>query len=245
MIPATKLVYDFDRKYNNSNRGDRSLMNLVDVLAYLNEAQGIWYEQMAHLYQTTNFISSELQQFHETDRSLTKSGDFRDGEKFTLPKNMYKRLNQKAVVKHPECCGDQKKTIPIRIDTSDEINEVLNNPLFKPDFAWERLSGIESGGELHVYTGEMDVCEVVVDYLRFPRELHAPSLIDSRCTPQQYETYAGEIITEDQDFEPCARFSERKVVDIAVMIALGDQKDYQGFQKQLQLIMFGDYQLKN
>ena len=249
MIPATKLVYDFERKYNQSGRGSRKQMNLVDIIAYLNESQGIWYEQMAHAYEKNNYVASELRQFQVNNVSLDRVGEGETIPQYSLPTDMYKRLNQKAVVCDP-CCGDQEKTIPMRIDTTDEINEVLNNPLQRPSFPWERISGNEAGNSLYVYPGTMKVKEIIIDYLRFPKEIHAPSLVNGTifsagCNSKQYTDYVGREITEDQNFEPTARFSDRKVVDIAVMIAHGDRQDYQAFQKQLQLIMFGESQLTN
>jgi hypothetical protein len=251
MIPATKLVYDFERKYNQSGRGDRKQLNLVDIISYLNEAQGIWYEQMAHIYETNNYVASELRPFQENSKKLIQNGDDNVSVIFSLPSDLYKRLNQRVTVKQAKCCPEIVKTFPMRIDTTDKINEVLNNPLQYPSFAWERISGNEAGRSLHVYNGDMVVDEVRIDYLRFPQEIHAPSLIngntlmDNSCTDRQYTDYAGALITKDQNFEPTARFSDRKVVDIAVMVAHGDRQDYQAFQKQLQLIMFGDNSLKN
>jgi|GEM_PF-1444276 len=244
MILAKKLVYDFERKYNQSKRGDRRQLPLVDIIAYLNEAQGIWYSQMADIYETNGFTSNELREFEEKNIELAFVEKTEINSIFKLPDNIYKRLNQKAVATHEECCGDKEKTIVIHIETSDKINETLKNPLFKPDFAWEQLPGNEAGQHFFVYHGDMEIKKVVIDYLRFPKEIHAPSLIDGACTPQKYEDYAGRQITEDSNFEPTSRFSDRKVVDIAVMLAKGDRSDYNAFQKQIQAIIFGDNQLK-
>lgn len=243
MIPATKLVYDFERKYNHTKRGESRQIPLVDVIAYLNEAQGIWYGQMADLYETTEFVASELREFEEKNVELDFISRNTFHSIFRLPPGMYKRLNQKAVASD-SCCGDLRKTITVRIEKSDKINEVINDPFFAPDFAWEQLPANEAGDFLYLYHGTMNIHNVYVDFLRFPKEIHAPSLIDGRCSPQEYEDYAGKKITEDSNFEPTSRFSDRKVVDIAVMLAKGDRDDYNAFQKQMQQIIFGDNQLK-
>lgn len=245
MILTKKLVYDFQRKYNQSSRGDRSQIPLVDIIAYLNEAQGIWYGQMADLYETAEFTASELRQFEVKNIELEFVKKDEYSSMFLLPKNMYKRLNQKAIVSDKTCCGDLTKIITIKIERSDKINEILKNPYFQPNFAWEQLPGSEAGELLHIYNGTMSIEKVLIDYLRFPQELHAPSLISGEnCESNQYEDYAGVLITQDTNFEPTARFSDRKVVDIAVALAKGDRQDYNAFQKQLQAIIFGENALK-
>lgn len=244
MIPTTKLVYDFYRKYNSSGKDGRKQIPLVDVIAYLNESQGIWFGQMADLYETNNFVTSEIRQFEEKGVELAYVEDRKDYSIYSLPQNLYKRLNQKATACHEECCGDLEKTITIRITPADKINEVLQNPFFRPDFVWEQLPANEAGDELYIYKGDMKIKSVCIDYLRIPNELHAPSLINTLCSEQEYEDYAGRKITEDVNFEPTARFSDRRIVDIAVALAKGDRQDYNAFQQQLQAIIFGENQLK-
>lgn len=243
MTPATKLVYDFERKFQSANVGSRRDIPLVDVIAYLNEAQAIWFQNMADLFEVNNKVRGDLQQFEikKVKLPLVDGGD--EYNTYKYPPDLYKRLNQIAKCTGLNLCKGQTKHIPIHIERSDKINEVLRNPFQNADFCWEQLNGDDAQNLLYVYhLGEMKIEDVFIDYLRVPQEIHAPSLND--CDGK-YFNYAGEVISEDQDFEPKMRYAEYKVVDIAILLAERDRMDYNSFQSQIQAITFGDAAYKN
>ena len=119
----------------------------------------------------------------------------------------------------------------------------LNN-YRKANFAWEQLPGDEGSEGFYIYhDNQMQVKEVLIDYYRKPKEIHAPSLIECEGCPGYYD-YCGVKITEDCDFEIDCRFLDNKIVDIAVLLAKRDKGEFQDFATRLQTLLQLDNLLK-
>ena len=246
MTPTAKLVYDLRRRHNESGRGNQGNLRLIDAVAYLSEAQGIWFSQLADVYETNAFSRGELRQFEQKEVELTYRGKTGDALMYAYPATLYKRLNQRARVRCTNECAGVEKDIPVTVDKTDKLNLSRINPFLKSSFSWERLLGDDAGHHLLIYPApDTEIKSVTIDYLRKPEELHAPSLVDAHCTQQAYEDYAGRPITEDVNFEPQSRYSDRKIIEIALLLIKGDRKDYNAFQQILQQIIFGEQGLKN
>lgn len=239
-IDTKKLVYDFRRKYNSVNTGRSQDISLVDIIAYLNEAQEIWYENRVSVLQKDQEARNDLRVFKVPGVELEHL-NIRSGVCLALfPEDLYYRLNH-LVYASKDCCPNITKKIVPRIVTSDARNDAERTPWRKADFFFEQLSAEEdSKGLLIHHQNEMVIDKVVIDYYRKPKELHAPSL--EECDGDNYYDYCGRVITEDTLFEVDATFSAKKVVDIAVLQASRDVGDVQGFQSKLSLIL-GSQQL--
>lgn len=234
-VSTRKLVYDFRRKYNSVNSGANKDLQLPDIIAFLNEAQAHWFKNQLRLAQKNQEIANNLRRFLRSDVAL----DFEslDGEKVLAkyPKGLYRRLNQ-VVVASKDCCKDIVKRIVPRPVESDDLHEARRNPVRRADFFFEQLPFVvHSDGILLYHDGEMDIDKVTIDYYRTPRELHAPSL--EECAPSYYYDYQGRIITKDQNFEAGDTFAENDVTDLAVLFAMRDTMDFQGYQTQLNKIL--------
>lgn len=233
-ISSKKLVYDFRRKYNAILSGKNKNIALVDVIAYLNESQEIWFENRVMVAQTNQRVRNDLRIWKVDKKSIGCTGD-EECCNADYPEDLYFRLNQQAIVCHP-CCPGVEKRIPLRMLQSDDLSESMLDPFRKSDFYYEQLNATESSDGLIVYhDGEMEVKDVIIDYYRKPKEIHAPSLED--CDGEYYYDYCGAIVTKDQDFENDNTFSANIVVDIAVLIASRDSNDVQGFQTMLSKIL--------
>lgn len=231
---TTKLVYDFRRKRNSINTGQNQDIPLVDVIAYLNEAQEIWFENRCYVAQTDEKVRNDLRAWKVDMDSLTLLTLDEDRVLAKYPKDLYKRLNQ-AVIATKDCCAGISKRIPLRIIQSDDLYDSRMNPFRKADFFFEQISAIETNDGLVVYSdGEMDVDTVYVDYYRRPKDLHAPS--HQECAEGYYD-YAGKLITSDQDFEGLNPYSTNVITDIAVVCASRDVGNFAGFQTQINKIL--------
>jgi hypothetical protein len=234
-VSSKKLVYDFRRKHNSVNSGRNQDIALVDVIAYLNEAQEIWFENRVFVAQTNQKVRNDLRVFKVDKVGLgcSSSGDGCCLAKY--PKDLYHRLNQ-VTTSCNECCpGIDKRIIP-RIVQSDDLHEARRNPYRKADYFFEQLLAVEGSDGLLIYhDNEVDIKNVTISYYRKPKEIHAPSL--EECEGANYYNYCGEIITNDQDFEVDDTFAANDVVDIAILKAARDVSDVQGFQTQLQAIL--------
>lgn len=232
MISGRKLVYDFRRKYDASISGESRDLPLVDVVALLNEAQQIWFENRVMLAQTSSKIQDDLRPFIENQVEGECEKVDSDSCRITYPSDLYKRLNQVAIAKN--CCCPEKRII-IRIVQSDDLHEARRNPYRKADFYFEQLLGNEWKDGLIIYhDGQMEIENVLIDYYRRPKDIHVPSI--QECTTGYYD-YNGQIITQDQDFEASSTFADRNVSDIAVLLASRDTKQLDQFQTQLSKIL--------
>lgn len=232
-VSARKLVYDFDRKYDSILSGKNKEIALFDKIAYLNEAQELWFENRVELAQTDKKIRNDLRVFKKDKKVLSCSELDEECCKAVYPSNFYSRLNE-VVIAGKDCCPNSKKIIP-RIIQSDDQYEALLNPYRKPDFYFEQLLAVESTNGLIVFhAGEMDILKVVIDYYRKPNEIHAPSL--EKCDGPYYYDYKGRVINQDSDFEVDNTFAANIVTDIAVLCAARDIGNIQNFQTQLNKI---------
>lgn len=234
-VSTRKLVYDFRRHYDSINSGKTKDIDLVDVIAYLNEAQEIWYENRVFVAQTNQKVRNDLRVW-KRDAVETSCSNYSDGICFVkYPDNLYHRLNQLAIATK-DCCTNMNKEIIPRIVQSDDLHEARHNPLHKADYFFEQLLAIESSNGLLLYhDNEMKIKKVLFDYYIKPKELHAPSL--EECEGPYYYDYFGRIVDKDQDFEGGDTYSANDIVEIAVFKASRDVSDIQGFQTQLNTIL--------
>lgn len=235
-VSSKKLVYDFNRKYDAQISGKKRNIPLVDVISYLNEAQEIWQRAVIKLAETDERIRQDLRQL-EIKNYCTDCQDFSDGVCVSsFPKDLFKKLNQRATVVNKECCGDLEKELVIKINQSDDINETKRHPYLRASFPWERLNADEGSGGLYVYhQNEMEIKSVCIDYYRRLKPIHAPSLIE--CEGPGYYDYNGVNITEDSDFEIDGRFIDNTISDIAVLLAKRDAGEVNDFQVRLQALV--------
>lgn len=233
-VSSRKLCYDFHRKYHAIVTGANNELALVDIIAYLNEAQEIWFENRVFIAQTNQKVRNDLRVFKKDKISLgcTKIDDGCCLARY--PKDLYHRLNQLAITAK-DCCPKQKEIIP-RILQSDDLHEARRNPYRKANFFFEQLSAIETSEGLIIYhDGELEVKDIIIDYYRRPREIHAPS--HELCPNNGYYLYDGRLINKDQNFEVDATYVNNLISDIAVLIASRDITDRAGFESQVAKIL--------
>ena len=174
-IKTSKLVYDFHRKYHAIISGKGQDHALADIIAYINEAQEIWFENRVFIAQTNQKVRNDLRVYKEDKVSL---GCSKIDDKCCLakyPSNLYHRLNQLALVSK-DCCPNRTKEIIPRILQSDDLHEARRNPYRKSNYFFEQLLAVETKNGLILYhDGDMKIENVFSDFYRKPNELHAPS----------------------------------------------------------------------
>ena len=240
-ISSKKLVNDFVRKAGITFSGSNPGITLVDIIGFLNESQDIWFRNLVRHAEKNPEVREDLKKFEvkcvcvdciPKDDEICIAKD---------PENLYKRLNQKVIACHKECCGDLEKDIIVRMNQSDDINETRQNPFRKANFAYEQLNGDEGSEGLYIYhEGEMEIKKVCIDYYRKPNEIHAPSLQEN-CDENDgfYYDYCGRVIDQDSDFEVDCRLIDVQVVSLAIALynlATG-KLQYAAYQQQIQSLL--------
>ena len=241
-VSARKLVYDFRRKnssfFNASNRD----INLVDIIGYLNEAQGYLIRGLMPLAEVNTQIKDDLMVLFNPKVCLPCVAVNERCCKVTYPDDYFKRMRQVAEV-CKDCCPGSK-VIPIDINQTDDISETNRNTFMQADYFYEMLPGQGANdGFLVHHNGEMEIKKVCIDYYRKPQEIHAPSLV--KCKGPKYYDYCGQEISKDQDFELSCRYLDIMLVDIASLVSQGNIKDVAAFQSQLTSIINVDKIVKN
>lgn len=229
-----KLVYDFDRKRDVINDGKNRVLDLVDKIAYLNEAIQDWFESRLKNIEIDQKASNDLRAWKEDGVELVLQNLDENRILAKYPEDLHTRLNQIAYATK-DCCPGMEKSIIVRIIESDDIHEARRNPYRASDFFYEQLNAtIGKDGLILFVDKAMGIKKVVIDYYRKPLESHAPSL--EKCDGPYYYDYAGRIINKDQDFESEDTFAANDVVDLAVLYSTVD-RHHPDFQSRLNLIL--------
>lgn len=228
MITATRLIYEFDRKYDRFKSQYKKNLDLVSKLNLLNEAQTIVFKAKAKVAEGNTKLRNELRFLEEKEVSLKldHKGKYSIAE---FPEDYYMFLRKK-VFANKNTCGE-KELVVTMFDTND-LNLARKHPFFKSSYEWEHCLADEGRKGLYLFhEGDFEISEVVVDYYRVPKELHAASLKEEK----QYVSWDGELITRDQGSE--LEENLREIVDTAILIARADLGDIQDYKTKLDQII--------
>lgn len=236
MISARKLVYDFDREFSRFNTGSSKVLKLVDKLAFLNNAQKMLYEDRVKKAETREHIRQEIRNFENKDKELTKVREAKRYDVFSFPDGMYKPLRLFADISK-ECC-DPKEGLPVIMMQTDDLSRSLNNPFWEPDFRWEQVLADEGSEGFFVWHNcDFKIDRLRLDYYRQIQEIHCPSL---KKPDSQYEDWNGKIQTRDQGSELDIKFSDIKIVKLAVLMARSTVSDVTDYGIKLKEILETD-----
>ena len=231
MDSGPKLVADFRRKYDRVISGQSSDIRIVDVIAYLNEAQYLWFESRAIFVEANTKARNELRNFEVKRKKLSVKELDKYVSYFEYPEDFYRDLS----VSVSACCKGcpLPKEFVVTKAQSDDLAVARKDPFLSASFEYEQILGDEAGDRYYLYhEGRMEVKESYLDYLRKPKEIHAASLVDCGDGRRGYE-YNGVFVSKDSPFEGDSTYSARVITDIAVLAALRDRGRTQDYQTQL------------
>jgi len=233
-IPVEKLLYDFYLKKNSMNTGSSKNFAIRDVVSFINEA---WYriaENNIQLAEQDRRYEDNIRLLKVKHKKLNLTKVDEDYWVAKYPSNLYKRLNQSAVISH-ERCVDCQKEIPLRIVQSDDLNDARRDPYRKANFGWEQLIAEQGSNGLYVYTdGQLDLDSVTVDYYKKPTGVTADHLITCNKPISQLD---GILEANSVFFEVDNSSIATKVVDVAVLISDAATRSPQQFQTDFNKIV--------
>lgn len=229
-IPSKRLVYEFKRRLHHRNSSYSKAIRLEDICSYLTEGLMVVYESLAKHVEVGSEIENYLRPYEMKHVELDIARKTKDYVVAKYKEDHFKILNCEVCAKRDGC---NSSNLTVRILDSDDIKTSLTNEMMKPSFEWGETLGEEGSEDLYIYTNqEFDITSVIIDYLRKPVEIHAPSLAEDG----QYEDWNGEIQTEDTSLD-LENFIFKKVADLAVLSALRDLGDMKDFQSQANKIL--------
>ncbi len=222
-IKASRLIYEFDRRFDRFAGQQKPALRLENKLSLLNEATQIFFENRVKLAEVNSRVRDELRPLEEKSKKLTlKKGVSVDIA--AIPKDSFRILRAEATISKKDC---SPKVVPLIMLTTDDLSRARKNAYWRSSFEWEHLLADEGSQGLYLYhDGEFSVDEVVIDFYRRPTEIHAPSM----SADKQYEDWNGIVRKKDIDLELDNTYAYRRIVDIAVLLArvdIGDQRDFQ------------------
>lgn len=226
MIKTKKLYHDFLRKYDRIQGKVKSSLGVVTIMSMLNEAYGIYFEKVAEMAEVDSKYRNLLRplEVKGVELSLSNKNKHPLYESFKIPKGCYKILRTEVLAEKQGC---SKKELTGIVTQSDDISLMRKSPFWKSSFEWEHVLYDEAGDNLFFWhEGDFDLTSVKIDYLKKPGELHDPSLSEGGF----YIDWNGNRQTKTKNLELDTAFADRKIVDIAVLLAMtdiGDQRDYQ------------------
>lgn len=235
MVSANKLIYDFVRKINSVNSSRVNDFRIVDIVAFINEAYEVWYENKVAAAETNSKVRNDLRVFEIKGKELECIEVDCNICKIEYPPDLYSVLNREVLSCNTECCGDIEKRIPVSIVQSDDLPLARRNPYTKSDFKWERVIGDEAGKGMYLYhDGSMSIKKVLIDYFKKLSYIQAPELVE--CKENAYRDYDDELITKNVDLE-IDTYGARQITDIAVLNASDAISDTTKYQVKLKSIL--------
>lgn len=234
-VTSRQLIGDFERKLNSLNTFQGQSYQIVDAINVLNEAWQVVFENNIKMAETDSRYRNNLRQLEKKNVKLELQNIDKNITFAKYPDDLHTRLSHYVTAKCTEDGCDCKMIIP-RITQSDDLHKSRKDPYRKSNYKWEQLPMDEAGNGLYLYhDGEMEICEMFVDYYRKVNAMQAPSLLN--CTIRQYFDYNDTPINYDVPFDVDSTYLARKVVDVAVLIAHRDIRDAEGYQTQLSKIL--------
>lgn len=232
MIKATNLVYNFDREFAKFNTAASKKLSLIDKLALLNKAQDIFVKNAVSLVEVNSKYRTILRVLENKEVSLKENTSEDKYDIFTYPEDKLRVIRSRALVEK-ENCGE--KEIVLTMIQSDDLDRARSNENWRSSFAWEQILADEGNEGLYVWhEDDFGISQVLIDYIRNPQEIHAPSL---KLPNKRYVDWNGVERTEDQDCEFKNIDVGRLLVDLAVMLGNSTVNDAQDYQTKVREII--------
>lgn len=223
-IKTDRLVAEFDLRYNGLKSQFDTDVRRVDALFIINQAIRLVFKECVSRAEINSYYRDTLRKLEEKEVSLKIKEQTENYVISEIPEESYKILRRK-VVAEKEGCGS--KEFPALIYQTDDLNVGLKNSYWKPSFAWEHALADEGSKGLYVWSNnDFKILDVVVDYIKKPEEVHAPSLFDSGS----YVDWNGITRKKDVDLNWDSTFIFDRIIDVSVLIAdsiKGNQRDFQ------------------
>lgn len=234
MIKARRLVYEFKTKFNRFNGKDKPDLPVVDIMSTLNEAVGVYFESLVEMAEVDSYYRDALRCLEVKNHNLKENKKSKTASEsvFTIPDDSYRVIRAQVYAKTKNC--PQKKMRAIKVQ-SDDLEALRCDEFWKSSYEWEQILYDESKEGFHFFhEGQMDVAKVDIDYYLRPSEIHAPSM----AKDGEYIDWCGEKRTIDCDLELDKVFDNRKIVDIAIVLARQNLEEFQGSQAKINEIIF-------
>lgn len=224
------MHYDVRRKINRINSNAGRYLSVPEIDQYLTEAYRLYFENRAAVAEKNPLVRNDLRPFEVKKKQLTFKKKDSQCVVAEFPTDFYQRL--RVSITATSECSTAKEFIVHGIE-SDDISEAYASPMWWPSWAWEETFMDEARDGLYIFVKDFEVETVSLDYLRAPKKITAPSLLESGS----YIDPDGVSVTQDLGLEIDTTFAARKITDIAALMIERDLSDFPEYEAQLSKIM--------
>lgn len=233
MIKATQAHAEFRRRIQRYGADYNARLSVPSVDSILTEAYQIWFENMAKVAEFDANVRVDLRLLEIKGKCFSCKNTSNGYVQVAYPDSLYRPLRITAKASK-EPCGPRE--LIVHMKRTQELSEALKSPNWKPSYEFEETIADEGSEGLLVYhNDEFKIDKVCIDYLKKPEAIHCPSLAGGAYTDGN-----GELVTKDKGIAVSNAFQSRKIVDIAVLIALRDLSSFPEYESQLKKILETD-----
>ena len=215
-----EMHYDFKRKFNKIDSQNNRNLQIPEIDQLLNEAQEVFIKMVAFPRLQTALGFEKTQRSTDDIRTIVVPNTaltFADPNA-TLPDNYWHFLKGTCTISK-NVCPDNKTARLVQRQHDDDFEK---SPFDKSSYEWRIVNGVFDANGIQVFTdGTFSISAVTITYLRRPLFMHYADGFSGN----QYTLPGSTVLTGTQDCE-LPEQTHREIVDLAVMLALGDLTSY-------------------
>lgn len=235
MVHIAKLHEQFKLSVNRIDSNYNKSFSVSVVDAYLNKAQDVIMTRFMRYVESNTTVRNHLKVLENKEVVLGIIDTQDDHVVAAYPDDYYRLLRQNIYATSKDC--NKPRKIMVHIVQSDDLSDSLSNPFWKPSFDWAETIGDEANNGLWVFKEkDWKVDKVVVDYMRKPKPMYAPSLVKGK----QYITADGDLVTADMHCEFSDTYLWRYIADLASVFAMRDQGQVDDTKTKMEEMIFSE-----
>lgn len=224
MVSNAIVHEEFDRRaYRQISFHGRDL-DVISKDSYVNEAYRTWFKNRVALAQTSSKVRFDIKDLLCSDVLMNCRKVDEEYCLYQLPPDYYSMVRQRIVATKSGC--SKERNLIVHTLQSDDWEETVKDPHWKPSFEWEETIGIEQKNGFKLALGDFCVKKVVIDYYRLPKPMYSPSL--SNCG----YSFGGESIASDSKFE-LDMMQLDEILDLAIVSMQRDGGDLGDFKSMI------------
>jgi len=229
MYSIKDLHYGFRRRANKIESLQNRSFFVEQIDDYLNEALTTYIIETSKLFELEQSLIDDLRQLIKYNVELVPTAQPNHAEA-VLPLDYFRLVRSSSIATNPSCSGT--RIMSHYAVQSDDVETLLKDPLYKPDYYWGETAYRLLQDKIIVYTnGDFTINLINIDYISKHPRLGNPE--DSRNGT--YSLPNGTIATQ-QDLILDSTNQPEKIMDIAVLNAYMDISD-PNYQIKLQKII--------
>lgn len=179
---SPKLIYSTFLNKVNKNSTNANIKIPLGVFVLLwNEQKRQWLDDKLKTKESTNYIE-ELEELLELDVKLKRLKSSSSKDSYSLPENYFRRVSSYSIAEKGDC---KNKRITNWFYKPKDIEVILSNSNFNPNFDWEESVAILNKGVLTVYKDDYSIKDTYLTYYREPLDLDIEGWIHPDGTPSK------------------------------------------------------------